>query len=168
MKILIHLSHKKKKGKSLFENVVKDHCMVTKWPYADPDMQWGSLVVHNLMDMLCINFTKLNPSKDSKEDVLVLTDAFSKFSQAFVSPNQKPITVTKFLMDKLFYAYRILAWIPCDKDHSFANKNTRTSLCSFWRWTIFNFSITEYYFVSKHKNNIKQNEKPTSTSLCYV
>ena len=123
----------------------------TKGHYLGPDMQQGSLVVHNLMDLLCINFTKLNPSKDNKEDVLVLTDAFSKFSQAFVTPNQKPITVTKLLMDKLFYAYRILAWIHCDKGHSFANKNTRTSLCSFWRWTMFNFSITEYYLLANTK-----------------
>ena len=98
------------------------YCKVTKGHYAGPDMQQGSLVVHILMDLLCINFTKLNPSKDSKEDVLVLTDAFSKFSQAFVTLNQKPITVTKLLMDKLFYAYRILAWINYDKGHSFANK----------------------------------------------
>ena len=85
------------------------HCMVTKGQYTGPDMQQDSLVFHNLMDLLCINFTKLNPSKDSKEDVLVLTDAFSMFSQAFVTPNQKPITVTKFLMDNVFYVYGIVA-----------------------------------------------------------
>ena len=91
------------------------HCKVTKGQYTGPDMQWDPLVFHNLMDLLYINFTKLNPSKDSKEDALVLTDAFSMFSQAFVTPNQKPITVTKLLMDKLFYVYGILAWIHCDK-----------------------------------------------------
>ena len=84
------------------------YCKVTKGHYAGPDMQQGLLVVHNMMDLLCFNFTKLNPSKDSEEDVLVLTDAFSKFSQAFVTPHQKPITLTKLLVDKLFYAYRIL------------------------------------------------------------
>ena len=31
---------------------------------------------------------------------LVLTDAFSKFSQAFVKPNQKALTMAKIIVDK--------------------------------------------------------------------
>ena len=45
------------------------------------------------MDLLCIDFVKIDPLKNSKEDILVLTDTFSKFSQAFVTNNQKAITV---------------------------------------------------------------------------
>ena len=36
---------------------------------------------------MCVDFTKVDPSKDGKENILVLTDAFTKFSQAFVTPN---------------------------------------------------------------------------------
>ena len=35
-----------------------------------------------------VDFTKVDPSKDGKENILVLTDTFTKFSQAFVTPNQ--------------------------------------------------------------------------------
>ena len=61
------------------------------------------------MDLLCIDFTKVDPSKSGKENILVLSDAFTKFSQAFVIPNQKVLTIAKILVDKWFYVYGILA-----------------------------------------------------------
>ena len=63
------------------------HCKVTKGHYKGPDMQQDSIVDHNPMGRLCLSFTKLDPSKDSKEDVLVLMDRLYKFSQAFWTPN---------------------------------------------------------------------------------
>ena len=74
------------------------------------------------MDLMCIDFTKVDPSKDSKENILVLTDAFTKFSQAFVTPNQKAITVAKILVDKWFYTYGIPACIHSNKGRSFDNE----------------------------------------------
>ena len=71
---------------------------------------------------MCIDFTKVDPSKDGKENILVLTDAFTKFSQAFVTPNQKAITVAKILVDKWFYTYHIPVCIHSDKGHSFDNE----------------------------------------------
>ena len=54
-----------------------------------------------------MDFTKVDPSKDGKENILVLTDVFNKFSQVFVTPNQKAITVAKTLVDKclMFMAF---------------------------------------------------------------
>ena len=60
---------------------------------------------------MCIDFTEVDPSKDSKENIPVLTDAFTKFSQAFVTPNQKAITIAKILEDRWFYVYGIPACI---------------------------------------------------------
>ena len=37
----------------------------------------GSHVANNPLDLLCIDFLKIDPSKDGKENVLVLTDAFT-------------------------------------------------------------------------------------------
>ena len=54
-------------------------------------------------------------SKDGKEDMLVLTDVFSKFSQAFLSKSQKALTLAKILVDKWFYVYTILPWICYNK-----------------------------------------------------
>ena len=69
-----------------------------------------------------IDFTKVDPSKDSEKNILVLTDAFTKFNQVFVTPNQKAITIAKILLDKWFYTYGIPACIHNDKGHSFDNE----------------------------------------------
>ena len=74
------------------------------------------------MDLMCVGFTKVNPLKDGKENILVLTDAFTKFSQAFVTPNKKLITMEKILVDKWFYVYGIPACLHNDKDYSFENE----------------------------------------------
>ena len=49
----------------------------------------------------------MDPSRDGKENALVLMDPFSKFSQVFVKPNQKILTMAKIIVDKWFYIYGI-------------------------------------------------------------
>ena len=97
-------------------------CCVSKGDYTGPHTQQGSLVANNPMHLLCMDFTKVDPSKDGKENVLVLTDAFSKFSQAIVTPNQKALTVAKVLVDKWFHVYGIPSRIHSDKGRSFENE----------------------------------------------
>ena len=76
---------------------------------------------NNPMDLLCIDFLKVDPSRDGKENILVLTDAFTKFSQAFITNNQKALTIAKVLVEKWFYVYGIPAHIHSDKGQSFEN-----------------------------------------------
>ena len=71
---------------------------------------------------MCVDFTKVDPSKDGKENILVLTDIFTKFSQVFVMPNQKAVTIEKILVDKWFYVYGIPACIHSKKGCSFDNE----------------------------------------------
>ena len=97
-------------------------CQTAKGRYVDPDPTQGSIVANNPMDLLCIDFMKVDPSKDGKENVLVMTDAFSKFSVAVVMPNQQAKTVGKALVDKWFYAYGIPTRIHSDQGKSFDNK----------------------------------------------
>ena len=61
------------------------------------------------MDLVCIDFTKVDPSKDGKENILVLTDAFTKFSQAFVTPNKKAITIAKNISGQMV----LYIWNSC-------------------------------------------------------
>ena len=76
---------------------VKDcpHCQVAKGPYVGPKTQPDSIIATGLLDLLGVDFTTMDPLRDNKEYALVLTDAFSKFSQAFVTPNQKALTMSK-------------------------------------------------------------------------
>ena len=93
-----------------------------KGDYTKPNTIPGVIIANNPMDLVCIDFTKVDPSKDGKENILVLTDTFTKFSQAFVTPNQKVITITKILVDRWFYVYGIPACIHSDQGHSFDNE----------------------------------------------
>ena len=111
----------------MFQDVMKyvkecPRCQIGKGDYIKQNTIPGVIIANNPMDLVCIDFTKVDPPKDGKENILVLTDAFTKFSQAFVTPNQKAITVTKILVDKWFYTYIIPACIHSDKGHSFDNE----------------------------------------------
>ena len=81
----------------------------------DPKTKLGTIITNNPMDLLCIDFTKVDPLKSSKENILVVTDAFTKFSQAFVTLSQKVLTVAKILVDKCFYVYGIPTQIHSDQ-----------------------------------------------------
>ena len=80
-------------------------CQVAKGPYVGPKTEPGSIIANGPLDLLSINFTRMNPSRDGKENVLVLTNAFSKFSLAFVTSNQKALTMAKTIVNKWFYIY---------------------------------------------------------------
>ena len=54
-------------------------CKTAKGPYTYPEPMQGSIVANKPMDLLLVDFMKLDPSKNGKENVLVMTDAFSKF-----------------------------------------------------------------------------------------
>ena len=73
------------------------------------------------MDLLCLDFTKIDPSRTGKENVFVITDAFSKFSVTVITPNQKALTVAKVLVDKWFHVYGIPARIHSDQGKCFDN-----------------------------------------------
>ena len=73
-------------------------CQVAQGTYTDPKPKIGQLESNNPLDLLCLDFMKIDPSKTDKENVLVMTDAFSKFSVAVVTPNQKALTVQKPLL----------------------------------------------------------------------
>ena len=86
-------------------------CHVAKGHYTGLHTQQGLLVANNPWTCCVLNFLKVDPSRDSKENILVLTDGFTKFSQAFITNNQKALTITKILVEKWFYVYGILTHI---------------------------------------------------------
>ena len=75
-------------------------CQVAIGPYVGPKTKPGSIIANGPLDLLCIDLTKIGHSRDSKENVLILSDAFSKFSQGFVTTNQNALTMAKIKVDK--------------------------------------------------------------------
>ena len=109
-------------NQDIAEDVANCHrCHVAKGHYTSPHTQQGSLVVNNPLYLLFIYFLKIDPSKNGKKGVLLLTDAFSKVSQAFINNNQKTLTVVKTLVDMWFYVCGIVAQIHSKKGFSLEN-----------------------------------------------
>ena len=98
------------------------HCQVAQGTYNELKPKIGHRESNNPMDLLCLDFTKVDPSRTGKENVLVMTDTFSKFSVAVTTPNQRALTVAKTLVDKWFHVYRILTRIHSDQGKSFDNE----------------------------------------------
>ena len=124
-------------------------CHVAKGHYTGPHTQQGFLVANNPLDLLCIDFLKVDPLRDSKENILVLTDAFTKFNQAFITNNQKALTAAKVLVEKWFYVYGFPARIHSDKGQSFEN-------------TI----ITQLYSMYNVKQSMTMPYNPHENSIC--
>ncbi|KAL6467387.1 hypothetical protein MHYP_G00251910 [Metynnis hypsauchen] len=62
----------------------------------------GLLQASRPHEILAIDFTVLEPASDGRENVLVLTDVFSKYSQAIPTRNQKASTVAQVLVQQWF------------------------------------------------------------------
>ena len=45
-------------------------CQVAKGQYVGPKTKSGAIIANGPLDLLCVNFTKMDPSRDGKEDVL--------------------------------------------------------------------------------------------------
>ena len=78
-------------------------------------------MANNPWYLFCLDFKKAYPSKDSKENVLVITDAFSKFTVAVIIPYQKAQSVAKIVIDKWFFTKQIPSQIHSDNGWSFEN-----------------------------------------------
>ena len=108
-----------------------ERCLISKGDYNEPKTVQGSLVANQPFALLCIDFTKADIAKGGEEDILVLTDAFSKYSQAFVTNNQRSLTMAKILVEKWFSVFEIPARIHSDQGRSFNNEIIST-LCKMY------------------------------------
>ena len=58
----------------------------------------GNLLATKPLEILAIDFTILEPATDGRENVLVMTDVFTKFTCAVPTRDQKAITTAKVLV----------------------------------------------------------------------
>ncbi len=68
-----------------------------------------------LSNLVCIDFLSIEPDSRGMGNVLVVTDHFTRYAQAFVTKDQKALTVAKILCDKFFVHYGLPSRIHSDQ-----------------------------------------------------
>jgi len=68
----------------------------------------GSLLASRPLEIVAIDFTMLERASDGRENLLVVTDVFSKFAQAYPTSDQRAVMVVRILTERWFYAF----WCP--------------------------------------------------------
>ena len=106
-------------------------CQVAQGDYNQPKPKISHLEAHNPLDLVCLDFTKVDPSETVKENVLVITNAFTKFSIAVCTPNQTTKMVANVLVEKWFHVYGVPSCIHSDQGRGF-DSNIIKALCKMY------------------------------------
>ena len=88
----------------------------------------GHLIASQPLSVLAIDFTLLEQSSDGRENVLVMTDVFTKFSHVVPTKDQKATTVAKILVKEWFQKYGVPERIHSDQGRNFESAII-TELC---------------------------------------
>ena len=75
-----------------------ERCVVAKGPYLTAKTPMGSIIATKPLEVLAMDFTQLGPASDGRENVLVVTDVFTKLAVAGPTRDQKAVTVAKTLI----------------------------------------------------------------------
>ena len=94
-------------------------CQVAKATRPTVKTTMGHLLASRPLEIIAIDFTSLDRSSDGYEHLLIVTDIFSKFTQAYPTRDQKAHTVVKTLTEKWFYTYGVPQQIHSDQGRSF-------------------------------------------------
>ena len=81
-----------------------------------------NLLANQPRDILATDFTLLERSSSGLENVLVITDVFSKYTLAIPTKDQKAKTVARVLVNEWFLKLGIPQRIHSDQGRSFENK----------------------------------------------
>lgn len=94
-------------------------CVVAKATQPKLRTFMGSLLASSPLEIVAIDFSILEKSSDGKENLLVVTDVFSKFAQAYPTADQKSSTVARVLTEQWFYTYGVPLRIHTDQGRNF-------------------------------------------------
>lgn len=74
------------------------------------------------LDLVCIDFLTIEPDTRNVSNVLVITDHFTRYAQAFPCKDQKALTVARTLWEKYFVHYGLPNRIHSDQGRDFESR----------------------------------------------
>lgn len=86
------------------------------------------IISHGPMDLVCMDFLSMEPDAKGISNVLVVTDHFTRYAQAFPTRSQKAPVVAKVLMEKYFVHYGLPSRIHSDQGRDFESRLIRELL----------------------------------------
>lgn len=96
-----------------------ERCTLAKGVVPTSRTYAGHLLAARPLEIIAIDFTVMEKASDNHENVLIVTDVFSKFTQAYPTANQRAETVAKILTEKWFYLYGVPKRIHSDQGRAF-------------------------------------------------
>lgn len=96
-----------------------DRCQVAKDNQPVARSYMGHLLAARPNEILAIDYTVLEPSRNGLENVLVMTDVFSKYTLAVPTRDQRASTVAQVLVAEWFFKFGVPARIHSDQGRNF-------------------------------------------------
>lgn len=106
-------------------------CQVAKDSGHVPHSFMGHLLASRPNEIVAIDFTLLEPSRNGLENVLVMTDVFSKFTVAIPTRDQRASTVAQVLVQEWFYKFGVPGRLHSDQGRNFESSLIH-QLCSLY------------------------------------
>lgn len=86
------------------------------------------IVSHGPMDLVCMDFLSMEPDSKGISNVLVVTDHFTRYAQAFPTKSQKDHVVAQVLIEIYFIHYGLPSRIHSDQGRDFESRLIRELL----------------------------------------